>query len=142
MNPYRSLFSIKRLSLILAVGMIVCFGILLFIGWQIYQVVPPIPEAIVSTSGETLFTRSDIETGQNVGQSIGGMEQGSIWNIASIIFLLTISGALMAFYVGQLDVWRNDMFPDDGITKPDTAGTPVITTRSFNHWVSTLSLPV
>lgn len=79
MNSYQSIFTVKRLWLILGAGMVVSFAILLFIGHQIYQMAPPIPEAVVSEAGETLFTRDDIETGQNVWQSIGGMEQGSIW---------------------------------------------------------------
>ncbi|GJL82450.1 MAG: nitric-oxide reductase large subunit [marine bacterium B5-7] len=61
------------------------FGILLFMGQQIYQQAPPIPEAVKSVAGEILFTRDDIETGQNVWQSIGGMEQGSIWGHGSYL---------------------------------------------------------
>ena len=78
MKSYQTTFSIKRLWIILSVGMVVMFGILLLLGQQIYQQAPPIPEAVKSQSGETLFTRADIETGQNIWQSIGGMEQGSI----------------------------------------------------------------
>ncbi|MDY6930061.1 MAG: nitric-oxide reductase large subunit [Pseudomonadota bacterium] len=85
MQSYQSTFSIKRLWLILTVGMIVMFGILLLMGRQIYQQAPPIPEVVKSTTGETLFTRDDIETGQNVWQSIGGMEQGSIWGHGSYL---------------------------------------------------------
>ena len=85
MTPYHSVFSVRRLWILLAVGMIVSFGILLFIGRQIYQVAPRIPEAVVSTAGNTLFTRNDIETGQNVWQSIGGMGQGSIWGHGSYL---------------------------------------------------------
>lgn len=79
MESYKQTFSIKRLWIILSVGMVVMFGILLLLGSEIYQKAPPIPEAVKSASGEVLYTRSDIETGQNVWQSIGGMEQGSIW---------------------------------------------------------------
>ena len=79
MKSYQTTFSIKRLWIILSVGMVVMFGILLLLGQQIYQQAPPIPEAVKSASGETLFTRSDIEAGQNIWQSIGGMQQGSIW---------------------------------------------------------------
>jgi len=61
------------------------FGILLFLGQQIYQMAPPIPQVVKSASGETLYTRDDIETGQNVWQSIGGMEQGSIWGHGSYL---------------------------------------------------------
>jgi nitric oxide reductase subunit B len=85
MKSYHTTFSIKRLWIILSVGMVVMFGILLLLGQQIYQRAPPIPEAVKSQSGETLFTRADIETGQNVWQSIGGMEQGSIWGHGSYL---------------------------------------------------------
>lgn len=85
MTSYQTTFSIKRLWIILSVGMVVMFGILLLIGQQIYQQAPPIPEAVKSASGETLFTRADIETGQNIWQSIGGMEQGSIWGHGSYL---------------------------------------------------------
>lgn len=63
--------------------MVVMFGILLLLGQQIYQQAPPIPQVVESVSGEILFTKDDIETGQNVWQSIGGMEQGSIWGHGS-----------------------------------------------------------
>ncbi len=85
MESYGTTFSIKRLWTILVVGMVVMFGILLLLGQQIYQQAPPIPAAVKSASGETLFSRADIETGQNVWQSIGGMEQGSIWGHGSYL---------------------------------------------------------
>ncbi|MZR30761.1 nitric-oxide reductase large subunit [Sneathiella litorea] len=85
METYKQTFSIKRLWIILTVGMVAMFSILLLLGAEIYQKAPPIPEAVKSTSGETLYTRNDIETGQNVWQSIGGMEQGSIWGHGSYI---------------------------------------------------------
>lgn len=85
MESYQTTFSIKRLWWILSVGMLVMFGILLLLGQQIYQQAPPLPAAVRSVSGETLFTRADIETGQNVWQSIGGMQQGSIWGHGSYL---------------------------------------------------------
>ncbi len=85
MESYGTTFTIKRLWTILAVGMVVMFGVLLLLGQQIYQQAPPIPEAVKSASGETLYTRADIETGQNVWQSLGGMEQGSIWGHGSYL---------------------------------------------------------
>jgi nitric oxide reductase subunit B len=85
LQSYQTTFSIKRLWIILSVGMVVMFGILLLLGRQIYQQAPPIPEAVKSESGEVLFTRHDIETGQNIWQSIGGMEQGSIWGHGSYL---------------------------------------------------------
>ncbi|HUL81439.1 MAG TPA: nitric-oxide reductase large subunit [Gammaproteobacteria bacterium] len=85
MTTYSSHFSIRRLWWILGVSMLVMFGTLLYFGGLIYQVAPPIPAAVRSESGATLFTREQIERGQNVWQSLGGMEQGSIWGHGSYV---------------------------------------------------------
>jgi nitric oxide reductase subunit B len=85
MGAYSSLFSIRRLWAVFAASMIVMFGTLLYFGAQIYQLAPPIPEAVRSTSGATLFTREQILRGQSVWQSMGGMEQGSIWGHGSYV---------------------------------------------------------
>lgn len=79
MNTYKSTFSIKRLWIILTSGMVVMFGTLLFLGNEIYQQKPPMPSAVISTNGEIIYSLEDIERGQNIWQSMGGMQQGSIW---------------------------------------------------------------
>ncbi len=79
MNTYAHVFTIRRLWIILAVSMVVMFAVLLYFGREIYQAAPPIPEAVRTESGETLYTRADIERGQAVWQAMGGMQQGSIW---------------------------------------------------------------
>src|SRR5690606_8540026 len=40
---------------------------------------PPLPAAVVSSDGSTVYTREDIETGRQVWQSIRGHQLGSIW---------------------------------------------------------------
>jgi nitric oxide reductase subunit B len=85
MSTYQKTFSIGRMWMLLSVGMIVMFGILLLLGRQIYQQAPPMPAAVQSESGEVLYTLDDIETGQNIWQSIGGMQQGSIWGHGSYL---------------------------------------------------------
>src|SRR5262245_16444241 len=84
-TSYETLFSIRRLWIILAASMAVMFGTLLYFGGQIYQAKPPIPAAVRSAGGQTLFTREGIERGQNVWQSMGGMQQGSIWGHGSYV---------------------------------------------------------
>ncbi len=79
MQTYKTTFSLKRLWIILGASMLVMFSTLLFFGREIYQQAPPIPESFQTTSGEIIYTRADIERGQNVWQSTGGMQQGSIW---------------------------------------------------------------
>jgi nitric oxide reductase subunit B len=50
-----------------------------YFGREIYRQAPPIPKRVVTSAGEVLFTGQDIKDGQNVWQSIGGQEVGSIW---------------------------------------------------------------
>ncbi len=85
MESYSTTFTAKRLWIILGASMIVMFATLLFFGREIYHQAPPIPETYETTAGETLFTRADIEHGQNVWQSMGGMQQGSIWGHGSYL---------------------------------------------------------
>jgi nitric oxide reductase subunit B len=65
------------IALVLVVGG--AFFLLGFFGREVYRQAPPIPAAVVTASGKPLFTRDDILTGQQVWQSIGGQQVGSIW---------------------------------------------------------------
>jgi nitric oxide reductase subunit B len=58
---------------------IVCFTILGFFGREVYRQAPPIPERVVSRSGTLLMTQDQILTGQQVWQSTGGQQLGSVW---------------------------------------------------------------
>lgn len=79
MASYAHLFTLRRLWIVLIVSMITMFSVLLFFGREIYHAAPPIPGAVRTTEGKTLFTRQEIERGQAVWQAMGGMQQGSIW---------------------------------------------------------------
>ncbi len=59
--------------------MSISFAALLAVGGEILRVMPPMPEKVVTTTGETVYTRADIEKGRQVWQSIGGQQLGSIW---------------------------------------------------------------
>ena len=69
----------RRLWISLSLVMIISFAILGYYGGRIFQVMPPIPDRVVTEDGTELFTAQDIKDGQNVWQSIGGQELGSIW---------------------------------------------------------------
>lgn len=58
---------------------VISFAVLGYYGVEIYREAPPIPEQVTTTEGEVLFTGQDIKDGQNVWQSMGGQEIGSIW---------------------------------------------------------------
>jgi nitric oxide reductase subunit B len=55
------------------------FAVLGYYGWQIYHVAPPIPAIVATPDGRVLFTAQTIRDGQNIWQSIGGQEVGSVW---------------------------------------------------------------
>jgi nitric oxide reductase subunit B len=60
-------------------ALLAAFLILGFYGREVYRQAPPIPERVVDTSGATLTTRDEILTGQQVWQSTGGQQLGSVW---------------------------------------------------------------
>jgi len=69
----------KKLWIAFSLVVGISFSILIYFGYEIYQQAPPIPESVVTTEGKVLFTGQDIKDGQNVWQSMGGQEVGSIW---------------------------------------------------------------
>src|SRR5512139_2533390 len=77
--------STKRLWAVLGLTMLVSFAILGWMGREIYLTKPPIPAEVRSASGEVLFTGEQIMTGQQVWQSIGGHQLGSIWGHGSYV---------------------------------------------------------
>jgi nitric oxide reductase subunit B len=77
--------TIRKLWLALAALLVVSFSVLLWAGTEIFRAAPPMPEQVVGTDGEVLYTRADIEQGRQVWQSIGGMQLGSIWGHGSYV---------------------------------------------------------
>lgn len=75
----------RRLWIALTLLLAGTFGVLLWMGREIYHQAPPIPDKIATTSGQILYTRADIETGRQVWQSIGGQQLGSIWGHGALI---------------------------------------------------------
>src|SRR5688572_6780812 len=75
----------RKLWIGLGTLLAVSFGVLLWVGTEIYRVMPPIPAQVVSERGEVLYTRADIEKGRQVWQSIGGHQLGSIWGHGSYV---------------------------------------------------------
>ncbi|MBD3226002.1 MAG: nitric-oxide reductase large subunit, partial [Caldithrix sp.] len=75
----------RRLWIGLAVVIVASFLVLGYYGTQIYRVKPPIPDKVVTSNGNVLFSGQDIKDGQNVWQSMGGQEVGSIWGHGSYV---------------------------------------------------------
>jgi nitric oxide reductase subunit B len=77
--------STRRLWTALAVLLVGSFAVLLWMGGEIHQQAPPMPERVLSSSGEVIYTRATLERGRQVWQSIGGMQLGSIWGHGSYV---------------------------------------------------------
>ncbi|MDD3624618.1 MAG: nitric-oxide reductase large subunit [Proteiniphilum sp.] len=69
----------KKLWIAFSLVVGISFAVLLYYGNQIYQQAPPVPERVTNEKGELLFTGQEIKEGQNIWQSIGGQEVGSVW---------------------------------------------------------------
>jgi nitric oxide reductase subunit B len=79
MNSYRRLW-------IAFVLVIVCsFAVLGGVGIKLINNAPPVPKAVVIDDGRVLFDGETIRDGQNVWQSIGGQEVGSVWGHGSYV---------------------------------------------------------
>ncbi|MEZ6081575.1 MAG: hypothetical protein R3C56_39670 [Pirellulaceae bacterium] len=90
--------------------MIVSFLILGWIGTRIFQEMPPIPDKFVTTEGVTLIDSEEIGAGQNVWQSMGGMQVGSVWGHGSYVAPDWTADWLHREAVFILDQWANDEF--------------------------------
>ncbi len=75
----------KKYWIAFTLVIVISFTILGWIGIKIYQEAPPIPEKIVTTDGKVVFTKNDIQEGQNIWQALGGMEVGSVWGHGSYV---------------------------------------------------------
>ncbi len=75
----------RKLWISFAVVLVISFAILGWIGTRIYQEMPPEPAKVVTTDGTVVVPEGGIARGQNVWQSLGGMEVGSIWGHGSYV---------------------------------------------------------
>jgi nitric oxide reductase subunit B len=103
----------KRLWLIFAGVLVLSFSVLGWIGTRIYQEAPPIADKVVTTAGETVVTSGEIEAGQNVWQSLGGMQVGSIWGHGSYVAPDWTADWLHREAVFILNRWSNEEFQAD-----------------------------
>jgi nitric oxide reductase subunit B len=69
----------KKLWIGFALVMSISFSVLGYYGYEIYQEAPPIPTEIVGPNNRVIYTAEEIKDGQNVWQSMGGQEVGTIW---------------------------------------------------------------
>lgn len=100
----------KRLWLALGVIFVTSFAVLLLMGHEIHQVAPPVPERVVSESGQVIYTREDIETGRQVWQRMGGHQLGSIWGHGGYVAPDWTADWLHREALALLNVWAQDEY--------------------------------
>ncbi len=100
----------KKLWIALALVCLISFAILGWIGTRIYQEMPPIPDRVVTTAGVEVVGSGEIGRGQNVWQSLGGMQVGSIWGHGSYVAPDWTADWLHREAVFVLDAWATAEF--------------------------------
>ena len=100
----------KRLWICFVLVMVVSFLVLGWIGTRIYQEAPPIAAKVVTTDGTIVIDDGDIGAGQNVWQTLGGMEVGSVWGHGSYVAPDWTADWLHREVIFILDRWANTDF--------------------------------
>ncbi|NQD37899.1 nitric-oxide reductase large subunit [Permianibacter sp. IMCC34836] len=105
--------NIKRLGLYFALMFLVSFGVLIYLGGEIYREAPPMPERVVTSAGETLYTRADLDLGRQVWQTVGGQQLGSIWGHGGYVAPDWSADWLHREASTLLDIWAKAEYGSD-----------------------------
>ncbi|QDV17254.1 Nitric oxide reductase subunit B [Gimesia panareensis] len=100
----------RRLWISFTFVLLLSFLVLGWIGSRIYQEMPPIPEKVLTTNGKLLIDTHEIEQGQNVWQTMGGMEVGSVWGHGSYVAPDWTADWLHREAIFILDHWSQEDF--------------------------------
>lgn len=100
----------RRLWFAFAAVMVLSFGVLGWIGTRIYQEMPPLPDRVVTADGQTVIDSGEIQAGQAVWQTLGGMEVGSVWGHGSYVAPDWTADYLHRECVFILDRWAGTEF--------------------------------
>ena len=140
--------STRKLWIWLIGLLIASFAVLLWSGGQINEAKPPMPERVVSETGDVIYTRADIERGRQVWQQIGGMQLGSIWGHGGLVAPDWSADWLHRESVAVLDAWAARDFGAASyaaLTEEQQAGLqgrlrPFMRANTFDRDTSTITL--
>ncbi|MBI2824220.1 MAG: nitric-oxide reductase large subunit [Planctomycetia bacterium] len=97
-----------RLWIAFVLVTVLSFAVLGWVGTRIYQEAPPLADRVVADDGTVVVESGDILVGQNVWQSMGGMELGSIWGHGSYVAPDWTADWLHRECVFILDAWAQE----------------------------------
>ena len=96
--------SYRRYWVALAIVLVGSFAVLGGVGRKMISQAPPLPD-VYTASGQLLFTGSQITQGQNVWQSIGGQEIGTVWGHGAYVAPDWTADWLHRECLILLDIW-------------------------------------
>ncbi len=99
--------SYRRYWVALAIVLVASFAVLGGVGREMISQAPPLPD-VYTASGQLLFTGSQITDGQNVWQSIGGQEIGTVWGHGAYVAPDWTADWLHRESLILLDTWARD----------------------------------
>ncbi len=100
----------KKLWLAFTLVLVVSFAVLGWVGTRIHDEAPPIVDQVVTTEGAVVIGAGEVSKGQNVWQSLGGMEVGSVWGHGSYVAPDWTADWLHREAVFVLDRWARSDF--------------------------------
>ena len=98
----------RRLWICFAAVIVASLAVLGYYGGEIYRQAPPVPERVVLPAGDIVFTGQEIKDGQNVWQSIGGQQLGSVWGHGAYVAPDWSADWLHRECLWLLDRWSQD----------------------------------
>lgn len=104
----------RKLWILLIAVVIFSFGLLGWIGSEIFRQAPPIPREVVTTDGKIMVSDNQVMDGQNVWQAMGGMQVGSIWGHGSYVAPDWTADYLHREALFILNEWTGGQFGVDG----------------------------
>ena len=138
----------KRLWFGFAAVLAISFAVLGWIGTRIYQEMPPIPAQVVTADGAAVIPAGAIGAGQNVWQSMGGMQVGSVWGHGSYVAPDWTADWLHREAMFTLNEWaRTDYSREfDALTAEQKAGlqgrlTEAYRTNTYSAGANTIVVP-
>ncbi|HZI19920.1 MAG TPA: nitric-oxide reductase large subunit [Pyrinomonadaceae bacterium] len=108
----------KRLWVTLGVVVVLSFSVLGYFGHRAISNAPPIPREVVTTDGRVLFDGETIMDGQNVWQSLGGQQVGSIFGHGAYVAPDWTADWLHREAVFVLDAWAREAGAADYASLP------------------------
>jgi nitric oxide reductase subunit B len=98
----------KRLWIAFALVVTLSFAVLGGFGFRIAALAPPIPEKVCTPDGTVLFDGDLIRQGQNVWQSLGGQQIGTVWGHGAYVAPDWSADWLHRELTFLLDRWARD----------------------------------